>query len=176
MNRNAMLGLALVLLVIGILVYVFVFYEKRDYPNNTARENIDFVSGNFDNNMSITQKIQDFDIFKYSGFDLKSPLSTYTNSKSSSNPYNKTAATNIDPNLSLNSTISPGDSNLSDNLISPSDSNLLDDTPVDFVDAVLPMNNMDSQDLTPSLSGLNANTEATIRESMVKSELRRIRR
>jgi hypothetical protein len=38
------------------------------------------------------------------------------------------------------------------------------------------MNNMDSQDLTPSLSGLNANTEATIRESMVKSELRRIRR
>ena len=128
------------------------FSENRNYPNNTARENIDFVSSNFDNNMTITKKIADFDIFKYSGFDLKSPLSTYTNSKTSSNPYNKTATTNVDPNLSLNSTISPGDSSVSDDLISPSDSNLPDDTPINSVDEVLPMNNMDGQDLTPSLS------------------------
>ena len=157
MNMKALFGLAVVVTIIGVLVYFFVFAEKRDLPNNTARENIAFASSIFDSNRSYTEKIQDFDNFKYSGFDVKSPTYTYTNFKTSSNPYN-TSSMGIDPIVSLNSTIQP------------------EDVAVDTVGAAVPTNPINDEDLTPSLSGLNANIESTIRESMVKSELRRMRK
>lgn len=159
MNMNAMFGLAGVLIFIGLLVYVFVFAEKRDLPNNTASENIAFATSRFDGNRSYTEKIQDFDNWKYSGFDVKSPIYTYTNSKTSSNPYNKSSSTDADPTVSLNATIQPEDV----------------DVAVDTVEAAIPTNTINDEDLTPSLSGLNANIESTIKESMVKSELRRMR-
>jgi hypothetical protein len=158
MNMNAMIGLAFALLFIGVLIYVFVIAEKRDFPNNTARENIAFATSIFDNNKSYTEKIQDYDIFKYSGFDVKSPIYTYTDSTKSSNPYLKKSSTAVDPIVSLNSTILP------------------EDVAVDTVEAAVPTNDINTEDLTPSLSGLNANIESTIRESMVKSELRRMRK
>jgi len=158
MNMIAMFGLAGVLIFIGVLVYVFVLAEKRDFPNNTASENIAFATSIFDGNRSYTEKIQDFDNWKYSGFDVKSPTYTYTNSKTSSNPYNKSSSTSADPAVSLNSTIQP------------------EDVAVDTVGASIPTNAINDEDLTPSLSGLNANIESTIRESMVKSELRRMRK
>ncbi len=157
MNMIAMFGLAGVLIFIGVLVYVFVFAEKRDFPNNTASENIAFATSIFDGNRSYTEKIQDFDNWKYSGFDVKSPTYTYTNSKTSSNPYDKSSSTSADPTVSLNATIQP------------------EDVAVDTVGAAIPTNAINDEDLTPSLSGLNANIESTIRESMVKSELRRTR-
>jgi len=158
MNMNAMFGLAIVLIFIGVLVYIFVIAEKRTFPNTTARENIAFATTTFDGNRSYTEKIQDYDIFKYSGFDVKSPIYTYTNSTASSNPYNKMSSTSADSTVSLNSTILP------------------EDVAVDTVDASVVTNQINDQDLTPSLSGLNANIESTIRESMVKSELRRMRK
>lgn len=158
MNMNATLGLAVVFIIIGVLVYLFVFSEKRDFPNTTARENIDFATSIFDSNKPYTEKIQDFDSWKYSGFDVKSPIYTYTNSKTVSNPYNKSSSTGVDPVVSLNSTIQP------------------EDVAVDTVEAAIPTSTMNDEDLTPSLSGLNANIESTIRESMVRSELRRMRK
>jgi hypothetical protein len=158
MNMTVMFGVAGVVIIIGILIYVFVIAEKRDFPNNTARENIAFATAIFDNNKSYTEKIQDYDIFKYSGFDVKSPSYTYTNSKTSSNPYDKMSSTSANPDIALNSTIQP------------------EDVAVDSVGAAVPTNDINTEDLTPSLSGLNANVESTIRESMVKSELRRMRK
>jgi hypothetical protein len=157
MRTYAIVGFILVLFIISAFVYVFVFAENRNYPNNTARENIDFVTSTFDNNMPTMSKIQDFDIFKYSGFDIKNPLYTYTN-KSASNPYNKVATVSDNPTESLNSTLLP------------------DDIAVEMVEAALPVSGSVMEDTTPSLTGLNASTEASIRESMVKSELRRVRR
>ena len=80
MNMNAMFGLAIALIFIGVLVYLFVIAEKRDFPNNTARENTAFATSIFDGNRSYTEKIQDFDNWKYSGFDVKIHTYTYTNS------------------------------------------------------------------------------------------------
>jgi hypothetical protein len=157
MRIAAIIGFVTVLIIISAFIYVFVIAEKRSYPNNIAQENVNFVTSTFDNNRSTTSKIADFDIFKYSGFDIKNPLYTYTN-KSKSNPYDKVEATSSNPAESLNSTLLP------------------DDIAVEMVDAALPVSNIGIEDTTPSLTGLNASTEASIRESMVKSELRRVRR
>ena len=158
MTRTAIVGVLLVSVVISLLVYFFVFAEKRDYINNISQENLNFVTSSFDNNRSMTTKMQDFDTFKYSGFDIKSPGYTYT-SKSSSNPYNKVATTSVNPTESLNSTLLP------------------DDIAVEMVDSALPVSGgSEVEDLTPSLTGLNASTEASIRESMITSDLRRFRR
>lgn len=56
MSMIAMFGLAGVLIFIALLVYVFVFAEKRDLPNNTASENIAFATSIFDGNRSYTEK------------------------------------------------------------------------------------------------------------------------
>lgn len=158
MTRTAIVGVLLVSVVISLLVYFFVFAEKRAYPNNTAQENLNFVTSTFDNTRPMTQKMEDFDVFKYSGFDIKSPVYTYT-SKSSSNPYNKVATTSVNPTESLNSTLLP------------------DDIAVETVDSALPVSEgPEVEDVTPSLTGLNASTEASIRESMITGELRRFRR
>ena len=152
-------GLAIIgIVVVAVLIYFFVSGEKRNYPNNTSRENIDFATKMFDSNRSSTLKIQDFDTFKYSGFDVKSPIYTYTTGSKSSNPYSKVSVPVVDPSLSLNSTILSGD------------------VAVDTVGASMAVTKVASEELIPTLSGLNANTEASIRGSMVSSELRRMRR
>jgi len=160
MDMKAIFGLVLIILLIGVLIYVFVFAERREYPNNTARENIDFATKSFDDSLHSQRKIQDFDVFKYSGFDVKSPVYTYTNTKSAvtSNPYSKANSNGINPIVSLNSTIQPVDIS------------------VDTVGSALPVKPIIDGEFAPSLTGLNANIESTIRESMVKSELRRSRR
>ena len=158
MTRRAIVGVLIVSVVISLLVYFFVFAEKRDYPNNTAQENLNFVTSTFDNTRPMTQKMEDFDVFKYSGFDIKSPVYTYTK-KSTSNPYNNVATTSVNPVESLNSTLLP------------------DDIAVETVDSSLPVfGGPEVEDVTPSLTGLNASTEASIRESMITGELRRFRR
>ena len=158
MTKLAIGGAISVFIVIGILIYVFVLKENRDYKNNIAQENINFVSSNFDGNRAYTTKIEDFDIFKNNGYDVRGPVYTYTNSKSSSNPYGTVVSTNVDQGVSLNSTLLP------------------DDIAVEMVDAALPVSGTDVEDSAPSLTGLNAGTEASIRESMVRGELRRMRR
>jgi hypothetical protein len=147
-------------ILITVVLFFLVFSEKREYPNTAARESVDFLTSIFDNNRTLMPKIEDFDNFKYSGYDIKSPMFTYTSDQQSSNPYNKVASANINLDATLNSTI------------------VAEDKAVAAVEAALPVNesNNDIEDTTASLTGINGNTEAAIRESMVKSELRRIRR
>ena len=151
-------GVLIASVVIGVLIYFFVFAEKRNYPNTTAQQNLNFLTETFEGTRPMTTRLQDFDVFKYSGYDVKSPLYTYTNNKSSSNPYNNIITSSANQSESLNATILPGD--IAVEVTEPSFT-----TPAEAIEVS-----------TPSLSGLNAGTEASIRESMIRTELRRLRR
>jgi len=157
MNFYTISGIGVVFLILSVVIYFLVFPEKREFPNTTASENIGFANRIFDSNRTLMPKIEDFDNFKYNGYDISTPLNIYTSNSPSFNPYSKTASTSVDPNTTLNSTIVAEDKE---------------------VDTAVPINRSnDSIEDTPStLTGLNGNIESSIRESMVKSELRKIRK
>ena len=160
MSKYTIGGFIVALLVIFALIFLFMNLEKNERTNRVTEENLKFITSTFDDTRSLTQKILDFDFFKYSkGYDVKAPIYTYTVAKKVSAPYTNVAATGAAPNEYLNNvlptvpTVTPAATSIG-----------------------APISEAQVVDTIPSLTGLNAGTEASIRESMVRSELRRVRR
>jgi len=157
MSKYTIGGFIVALLVIFALIFLFMNLEKNERTNRVTEENLKFITSTFDDTRSLTQKILDFDFFKYSkGYDVKAPIYTYTVAKKVSAPYTNVAATGAAPNEYLNNTLPT---------VTPAATSI--GAPISEAQVV---------DTIPSLTGLNAGTEASIRESMVRSELRRVRR
>jgi hypothetical protein len=157
MSKYTIGGFIVALLVIFALIFLFMNLEKNERTNRVTEENLKFITSTFDDTRSLTQKILDFDFFKYSrGYDVKAPIYTYTVSKKVPAPYTNVAATGAAPNEYLNNTLPT---------VTPAATSI--GAPISEAQVV---------DTIPSLTGLNAGTEASIRESMVRSELRRVRR
>ena len=140
--------------VVSFLVYLYMSPEKREYTGNVPGAQISFLEEIFDNNATMMPKIEGFDTFKSYG-ELPTLGKLYTTSKTV-RPYSSTVASSEDPVKNLNTTIDIEDKDI--DTVSSIDDSLRDDK------------------ILSNLSGMNGGVEASIRQSMVKSELRRLRR
>jgi hypothetical protein len=140
--------------VVSFLVYLYMSPEKSEYTGNVPGAQISFLEEIFDNNATMMPKIEGFDTFKSYG-ELPTLGKLYTTSKVV-RPYSSTVASNEDPVKNLNTTIDIEDKDIDS--VSSIDDSLRDDK------------------IISNLSGMNGGVEASIRQSMVKSELRRLRR
>lgn len=153
---------AVVIIAVAILIYTGLVYfgiiEQRTFPNVTTDRYISHAISEFDSNRTLMPKKEEFDGFKNNGYNIDSSVS-YTNNKKTNRPYSRIASTSVNPDENLNSTILP------------------DDRAVETVSA-LPLNDMNNVDVNASLSGINGNAEASLRESMLNStyELRKYRK
>jgi hypothetical protein len=153
-------GLFLLIGIISFLIYLYLSTEnteKREYKGNVPGEQISFLQQIFDNNLNMTSKIQDFDTFKSYG-ELPVAGKLYTTTKPVK-PYSATLALGEDIINNLNSNINAGK-------ITATQEDSSSKTSIEN-------KNLDN---SSSLSGMNGGIEASIRESMVKSELSRLRR
>lgn len=128
--------------------------EKSEYTGNVPGEQISFLERIFDKNLTMMPKIEGFDTFKSYG-ELPIIGKLYTTAKTV-RPYSSTIASGEDPIKNLNNTID------------------IEDKDIDTVDSVDDSTRNDK--IISNLSGMNGGIEASLRESMVKSELRRLRR
>jgi|694.fasta_scaffold50857_3 hypothetical protein len=137
----------LLALLIG-LVYLYISPERRNYTGNVPGQQIAFLESIWNDRQTMMPKIEGFDSFKSYG---EEPIvgQLYTKSKSD-RPYRSVNSNNEDITKNLNTTIDIEDKN------------------IDTVGAAI--------DTTASLSGINGGTESSLKESMVKPELRRLRR
>lgn len=152
-------GAALLFLigVLSYLIYVSMYPENRDYNGNIPGEQISFLSGRFNENVTMTPKIEGFDTFKSYG-ELPVVGKLYTTTKAV-RPYSSIIESGSDPTENLNNTIDIADKD------------------IDIADSSIDVTGEDKiLDTSSSLSGMNGGIEASLRESMVKSELRRLRR
>jgi hypothetical protein len=157
---------SVVMVTIGIAYIIYMILkavglvERREFPNVSTDAYVTRANAEFDDNRTLLTKIEDFDVFKYSGSGIPMQSSTYTRDKSLPAPYSIIAQTTIDPNTVLNSTILP------------------EDNAVETVESVLKTTDGDDLDTSITLSGINGSAEATLRESMVNSsfELRKSRK
>jgi hypothetical protein len=140
--------------VVSFLVYLYMSPEKSEYTGNVPGAQISFLEEIFDNNATMMPKIEGFDTFKSYG-ELPTIGKLYTTSKTV-RPYGSTVASSEDPVKNLNTTIDIEDKDIDS--VSSIDDSLRDDK------------------IISNLSGMNGGVEASIRQSMVKSELRRLRR
>ena len=131
--------------------------EKSEYTGNVPGAQISFLEEIFDNNATMMPKIEGFDTFKSYG-ELPTLGKLYTTSKAV-RPYSSTVASSEDPVKNLNTTIDREDKDIDS--VSSIDDSLRDDKILGN---------------SSNLSGMNGGVEASIRQSMVKSELRRLRR
>jgi hypothetical protein len=66
MSKYTIGGFIVALLVIFALIFLFMNLEKNERTNRVTEENLKFITSTFDDTRSLTQKILDFDFFKYS--------------------------------------------------------------------------------------------------------------
>jgi hypothetical protein len=153
-------GVALFFLigVVSLLIYVYMSPEKSEYTGNIPGEQISFLEEIFDKNSSMMPKIEGFDTFKSYYGELPIVGKLYTTTKSV-RPYSSTIESDKDLTKNLNATID------------------IEDKDIDITDSVNDSTRNDKiLDNSSSLSGMNGGMEASLRESMIKSELRRLRR
>jgi hypothetical protein len=158
--------LPMIILIIGVLfgigyfVYVVVkssSVSKRTFPNTSTEGYISRANSEFDSNRTLMPKIEDFDPFKYNGYDVQAPAPPpYTNHKNLTKPYSVIVTNSEVLNTNLNPTI------------------LAEDKALETVSSVINATT-NTIDGIASLSGINGTAEASLRESMVNStyELRK---
>ena len=142
--------------VLSYLVYIYMYPEKREYNGNIPAAQISFLNERFNENLTMMPKIEGFDTFKSYG-EMPVVGNLYT-AKQKVRPYSSIIASGRDPIETLNNTIDISDKDI--------------DTVYSSIDTV----GDKILDTSSSLAGMNGGIEASIRSSMVKPELRRLRR
>lgn len=142
--------------VLSYLVYIYMYPEKREYNGNITGAQISFLNERFNENLTMMPKIEGFDTFKSYG-EMPVVGNLYTTTKAV-RPYSSIIESGRDPIENLNNTIDIADKD------------------VDIVDSSIDTMGDKILDTSSSLTGMNGGIEASIRASMVKPELRRLRR
>ena len=143
--------------VLSYLVYKYMYPEKREYNGNIPGAQISFLNERFNENLTMMPKIEGFDTFKSYG-EMPVVGNLYTTTKAV-RPYSSIIESGRDPIENLNNTIDIADKD------------------VDIADSSIDITAGDKiLDTSSSLAGMNGGIEASIRASMVKPELRRLRR